>query len=544
MTKQKVYRAVDLYCGGGGTSKGLAYALSDLGGVPGENLLLTAINHWNTAILTHTQNHPWAEHRCERVEAVDRTTIFPGSRIDLLVASPECVHFSRARGDKPVEDQKRAGAWYVLDWIADRKPRALLIENVPDIMRWGRIREGKQIKHTEGEIFRAYVRAIRAMGYTVAYDCLNAADYGAVTTRTRFYLMARLGNHRIAWPKQTHSKGGAVPGTKPWRAAREILDLTLPSRSIFRFGRPTTADTTRRNKKGEIVCGTSGCHREPGHANYCGPAQNTLDRIAKGLRDTHPGLEPLAVAVEDCSGPIPLVDLIGVDGLRAIQAWTLGQHGGATLRPDSDPLATIAAGGALELIEAIILGTGGPEYQGRPRSSDAPLPTVMTENRLAVAQPFILPPNGLMGDPRFSNRARRIDEEPLQTITAGRGGGQLVQPVALASFLASYYGNGDATTLDQPVGTVTTHDRFALISAQLENFLVDVYLRMLQPKELAAAMGFPADYAFSGSNKEIVRQIGNAVEVNVARALCRSLLRDAPRSILNPTSGDGEGATA
>jgi DNA (cytosine-5)-methyltransferase 1 len=542
MARARALHAVDLFCGGGGTSTGLALAVQALGHELGRDVRLMAINHWEAAVATHKENHPWAEHRCERVEAVNRSTVFPGEALDLLVASPECVHFSVARGGRPVDDQRRTGAWYVLDWIADRRPGAVLIENVPEFVKWGRIRGGKQQKHTEGDVFRAYLRAFRALGYNVGYGVLNAADYGAATTRRRLFVMARRGRAPIHWPVPTHSKGGKAPGTKPWRAAREILDFTLPSQSIFGRSRPL--------------------------------AQRTLDRIAAGIRRGPHGqlLEPLARAVESCQGPLPLGSLLGQEGRAALQAYTLGQHGGAALRSVEDPVATIAAGGAVRLIEALLVGTA-------PRDG--------------VAQPFLLPPEGL-----HRGNAPRSVEDPVPTVTAQRGAGHVVEPgilhlthgarahdtaeplptitganrgeLALSetalvlphfgeregqalrvrpaheplptvhgsgagslAYLASYYGRGEAVPVDEPMGTATTRDRFALVEALLAEWFVDVRLRMLHPKELAAAMGFPPTYKFTGNRGDVVRQIGNAVEVNVARALVASLLTDARQPVLD-----------
>lgn len=612
--KPRTMRAVDLFCGGGGTSTGLALAMKALG----HNVDLVAVNHWQVAVETHTRNHPWARHVCERVEAVDKFGLFPGhASVDGIAASPECVEFSVAKGGRPVNDQRRTGAWYVLDWVSQLKPKWVVVENVPEFKKWGKIdKAGKRLRHSEGTIYKAWKEAFRGLGYNLVDPVLNAADYGAYTTRRRLYVLAKRGKQPIHVPAVTHAdpKKGPIPeGLKPWRAAREILDFSLPSESIY---------GTRSN--GRAL------------------SQRTLDRIAKGLRTSPHGgaLEPLARAVETRAGPIPLRSLIGPAGVPIVEEmlvelygtgstrstdkplgtvtasgehfaladarFTLGQHGGAELRADTEPVATIATGGALRLVEALIFGTRGRRYH-REQDANRPLPTLTTHAEFALAEALVLPPRGIHGgpdaNPAYAAGARplhtltqrdahviepvvvnlhrpetnrsvgRGPDEPLPTLTGspqigvvdaamllppfGEREGQALRahgvdapvPTITAqrggpdlAFLLSYYRNGGLRSADEPLGTQTTHDRHGLVTADvvraqaealLDSLYVDVRLRMLHPKELAAAMGFPPTYEFVGTRTEVVKQIGNAVEVNVARAIFTSLMTGAKQPVLD-----------
>lgn len=584
---KRVY-AADLFCGAGGLSRGLGEACERLN-LPVD---LLAVNHWDRAVESHTRNHPWARHRLAEVQALVPREVVPGGHLHILAAAPECVHFSRARGGRPMEPQKRASAWHIIPWLEHLRVDNLLVENVPEFESWGPLNaKGRPVERRKGEIFQAWKASIEAMGYRVEHRALNAADYGAVTSRTRLFVIARRGRRPVHWPTPTHSRDGRVVlgddgrpvKTRKWRAAREVLDFSLPSHSIF----------TRRG------CRCAPCQRRP----LKPLTQRTLDRIAKGIRDGPHGaaLEPLAQAVEQCHGPLPLGAILTREALAELeQAWTLGQHGGATPRPASEPLATIPGGGALRLIEALVLGAGGAAWQGEPRSVRDVLPVILAQSRLALAEPFILPPQGIMGGP-LANKARPVDEQPVQSLTQ-RGGGHLVEPgilhlthggrnhspddplptitsanrgelaltdtaVILPSFgerdgqdlrvkqatepldsvngsgagalayLAGYFGNGGLGPVTEPIPALTTKDRYALVEALLRGSVVDVRLRMLHIKELSPAMGFPRDAVFSGNQTEQKRQIGNAVEVNMARSLCLAILGDAPAPVEDALPG-------
>lgn len=487
----KLY-AADLFCGGGGTSTGLAQACEETG----RDLDLVAINHWPVAIETHKRNHPWARHLCERLEAVRPEDLVPGGELDLLVASPECTHHSRARGKAPKNDQSRATAWHVLNWCSRLRVRDVLVENVPEFLDWGPVdANGDAIKSRKGDVFRAWVGALHALGYAVEWKKLCSADYGDPTSRERLFVRARLGKRPISWPKKSHVdpkhlEGLLVPEARPWRTAREIIDWSIPGKSIFGRKKPL--------------------------------AQNTLRRIAAGLeRFGGPNAEPFLIML----------------------------YGTGTTRSVDRPLPTATANGQhVGLAEPVIITPGGASLRhGAP--IDSPLPTVMTKDRFAVVEPFLVPG---YGEAKAQKPRTHSVNAPLPTAPASSAKFGLVQPGAFLlsqasagaprpvsspaptictdgamalvdPFLVPYYGTGAPDSVDEPLATVTTKDRMGLVT-QVQ---LDIRFRMLQPHELAGAMGFPKEYDFAGETKEdVVKQVGNAVSVGVARALCKSAIEE------------------
>ncbi|MCL4848729.1 MAG: DNA cytosine methyltransferase [Acidobacteria bacterium] len=443
--------AADLFAGAGGASTGLHLAATQLG----VDLNLVAINHWPAAVRTHAANHPNALHLCQTVESVDPREVVPGGRLHLLLAGPECVHHSRARGGRPVNDQSRASAWHLLRWLELLTVDRVLIENVVEFEEWAPIgSNGRPLKSRKGETFRTYLQAIRSLNYRVEAMVLNAADYGEATTRRRLFIQAARGRRAITWPEPTHSKRGGhtlLRRTQPWRPAREVIDWALPSQSIFGRARPLSP--------------------------------NTLKRIKAGLRRF---------------GGAPFV---------------LGQQGGGAPRSTNDPLPTVTTDGAISCVEPFLL----PNQGNVVRSIDRPMPTITAEGgrSIGLVEPFVV---------QITHGGREHElGKPLPTITGGsRGDLALVEP-----FTMPYYSNGGqlARPVSQPVGTITTRDRFALVISDG----VDIRFRMLQPHELAAAMGFPAGYQFLGTKTETIRMIGNAWSCRVAQALCACLLRDHAR---------------
>lgn len=409
MATRKIIVA-NLFCGAGGTSTGLLQAaqMLDL------DVELLAVNHWEIAIATHSANHPGAIHLCENLDNVNPRKVVPGGRLDLLIASPECIHHSRARGGRPINDQSRASAWHVLRWADALDIRNILIENVPEFRDWGPLDDaGRVINPKKGKIYLAFLNAWRALGYNVSARIINAADYGDPTTRKRLFILARKGK-RISWPEPTHSKvvEDLFGVRNRWRVAREIIDWSLKGESIFSRKRPLSP--------------------------------NTIKRIEAGLR----------------------------------------KYGGAAV---DQPLPTVAGAGAISLIEPFIVmlnGTEKDQIERSHRSVDEPMPTVTTNPHLYLCKPFIVP----------------------------------------------YYGTGVPRSVDEPLGTQGTRDRFGLVEPMFlkgsdgQIYMMDIRFRMLQPHELALAMSFPDSYQFKGNREQRVKQIGNAVPVRTAEALCMALL--------------------
>lgn len=418
----RVLRAADLFAGAGGASTGLLQAAAQ----HDVRVDLTAINHWPIAVETHAANHPQARHLCESLDSVDPRKVI-GDRLDVLWASPECTHHSRARGGKPISDQSRATAWCVVRWADALRPKWIGVENVQEFAEWAPLgATGKPLKSRKGEVFNAWFGAICSLGYTGEVRRLCAADYGGATTRTRLFCLFRYdGGKRgcgpIAWPGETHAPKDAHPSLfgalEPWRAAREIIDWSIVGTSIFNRPKPL--------------------------------AENTLRRIGEGAR----------------------------------RFW------GVDLQP-------------------FLVGLGGPRIG--PQSVDVPLPTVTCTERFALIQPFVLGQHG-------GSVARPVSE-PIPTLAQGCATA-LIEP-----FVLSFYGGSTVlTSTREPLRTVTTKDRHGLVQPSG----LDVTLRMFQTHEAAAAMGFPTGYKFAGSKREQMAQVGNAVEVNNAAALCSVMVADA-----------------
>jgi DNA (cytosine-5)-methyltransferase 1 len=239
---------VDMFCGAGGASEGIDQALKELG----IKARMFAINHWPVAVSTHARNIPHAEHICEPIEKIDPLKIFPKRKIDLLWASPECTHFSIARGKKPSSDQKRASPWRIIEWMEKLEVKHLIMENVKEFQDWGPLDEdGHPIKSKKGTIFRAFLHAMRSLGYSVDFQILNCANYGDPTARNRFFLQAVKGKAKIVWPTPTHMETEYNAfGLPKWRPAREIIDWSIIGESIFDRKKPLVEATLKRIEHG------------------------------------------------------------------------------------------------------------------------------------------------------------------------------------------------------------------------------------------------------------------------------------------------------
>lgn len=606
--KTRTITAADLFCGAGGSSTGLQLACDELG----YKLDLLAINHWDTAIETHTSNHPEASHLCMNVDQVDPHKAVPSGKLDLLIASPECTHHSIARGGKPINDQSRASAWLVLRWAEALDIKNILIENVPEFMTWGPIgTNGRPLQTKKGKTFLAFLNALESLGYTVKHQILNAADYGDPTTRKRLFILARKGRRAVVFPEPTHTPTGASDmfrKTKKWKAARTIIDWTVKGESIFARKKPLSPNTMRRiyaglekfsggafiiQRNGDAegrfqtrsksvddplytVVATNQLHlAEPFLVSLRGTSDTALNGTQRSVEEPVPTLtggnhqylaEPFVLNIRGgndgylrgASVNEPLQAITTEPAMALVEPFVLGQQSQGRARSTKKPLPTIAADGAIALIEPYIVPVNHGAKDTRTHSVNKPMPTVMGFDSLALAQPFILTMEH--GNNTDASKVKSI-ENPMPTLTSADGFG-LVEP-----YLVSYHGgkNGKQRThsinaplptqdtsnrygvaepylvefhksgqgvqsVEKPLPTQTTKDRFGLASplafvgADGQTYLLDIRFRMLQPKELAAAMSFPKDYKFAGNREKVVKQIGNAVAVNVAKALCLALL--------------------
>jgi len=418
---------IDMFSGAGGESCGIveAYTQAD------QRIELHAINHWERAIETHSMNHPWAEHHLEPIQNLDPCRVVPGGRVELLWASPECTHHSVARGGRPCSDQSRASAWLVLKWLQELYVERVIIENVPEFQQWGPLgADGRPLTSKRGNLFRAWVAAIEGLGYRVEWRVLNAADYGAPTTRRRLFVQAvrDTGRKRILWPNPTHSREADLFARNRWRPASEVIDWSIPGKSIFERKKPLAEATMRR----------------------------------------------IRIGIERYWG-------------EAAAPFLVKFRGTGTVGTVDDPLSTVTSSGMHHgLVEPFIVQS---EHGDRVHHMKKPMPTITCSSRgFGLVMPI---------DHRSSPGGCLPTSEPVTTITTKQR----------HALLVGYYGNGESHPVERPVPTVTCKDRYGLAVSEG----VDITLRMLRPKELAAAQSFPDGYQFSGNQSEQVKQIGNAV---------------------------------
>ena len=522
--------AADLYSGAGGASTGLHRAADRLGA----RVHLVAVNHWQTAIDTHSSNFPGVAHYCSDVAKVNPREAVPGGRLTLLMAGPSCVHHSIARGGKPVSDQQRASAWDIIRWLEELYVENVLIENVPEFQGWGPLDEfDVPVKLLKGTFFRQFCDTIRELGYTVEHRVLNAAHYGDATTRRRLFIQARR-NGPIVWPKPTHMPPAdlaSFPGTEPWIAARDIIDWTLPSQSIYGRKKPLCNNTLARIFAGlekfsglAFMLGQQSGYA-PRSVNDPVPVIATAGKIAfvqpflVVLKGT--GERQLRATAQALERPLPALCSGGNMALcESFIVPHFGEREGQKPRTHGldDPLPTVTGQGAGSLITPFLVGVGGPRGSQQATGIDAPFGTLLAQNHKGVCEPFLVRYNG--GDDRFQPVTA-----PVGTLdTSNRYG--LAEP-----FLVSYYGNGEALSIHDPLDSITTKDRFGLV--ELRELLdkgdqlawLDIRFRMLQLHELAAAHSFPKAYKFSGSRQDGVKQVGNSWPVNLGAALCEAMLR-------------------
>jgi DNA (cytosine-5)-methyltransferase 1 len=491
---------VDMFCGSGGESQGIEWAAEKAG----VDIEMFAINHWERAIETHRANFPDAEHICRDVQDINPSDLIPGRKVALLWASPACTHFSVARGGKPCDDQSRVTPFTILDWLDKLTVDRLIIENVPEFRSWGPLDETthRPISKQKGETFAAYIGMIRALGYSVDWQVLNAADYGAPTTRRRLFIQAvRNGSEKtLIWPEPTH--------TAPNRPPTEELPRWVPASSIIDWSLPTQIIDDRKIPL----------------------AANTMKRILRGIKKYWgPYAMPFLVRYGEAAGTNP--------GSGSIQPLVLSNHFGNIPKPTDGPCPTVVTSGAVGLVQPLITCIGHTSSKGRTRSVKEPLQTVVTKEEACLIMPYrasgkvrpakdspipTLVTAGWVGMveplfiPQHSCGEVRPTDGPLSTV-ATKGAISVVEPL-----LIEYYGNGGARPVSEPVSAVTTRDRFALITP--EN--VRIGFRVLKPHELAAAQSFPKDYIFTGNRGEIVKQIGNAVCPKMAEALTAGYMRE------------------
>lgn len=562
-------KAADLFCGAGGTSIGAKQT--------GTVDVVLAINHWDRAIDTHEANFAGTKHINSRIEDVSPSEC---EKLDLLFASPECTHHSNARGGRPTSDQQRAGAWDILPWMEHHRPRDLIVENVPEFRSWGPVGDdGRPIPERKGEFFDNWVQAIRDLGYNVDHQILNAADFGAATSRRRIFVVARKGRRQPRFPEPTHAKGGAN-GLMPWRPAYEIVDWDLPCPSIFNRKRPLADKTLLRIEAGlrrfvSPFTVTLRNHSAPGgpdsplgsitaggtHHGMAVPFQYQLIGLGAGRskdaqeplptqvasRENHGIAVPIVVQYDNHGGQGDYVRAAGEplytfvtksnQGI-AIPMMMANQSGGVNKGLDEPSPALATKGGVMMSVPYVLPRQGFYDHQAlkRCRGSEEPLPSLIASHVPGgVCVPVVVNVNH--GDAGHKHGRTENPIDPLGTFTAKNGRGMAMP------FLCQNYSNGSQWSAgDSPVPTITTKDRHSLTVAVIaphclnwptpqseamaklqstmkELGIIDIGFRMFQNHELAAAQGFPSEYVFCGKKAEVTKQIGNSVSPPVARKL-------------------------
>lgn len=503
---QEPVHILDLFAGAGGLSQGVVQALEDLD----LEYDHTAINHWDIAIETHRRNYPNTRQFRASVESVTPGKVYTNVySIDLLTAGPSCTHWSSARGGVPVNEQMRMSPFDTAFWIRELQPDHFLIENVKELESWGPTDEnGKPSR--DGSRFETWLNVLSSMGYSVDYDILNAADYGDPTSRERIFIIGRK-DHKATFPEPTHSKNGRKAGTKAWRTAAEIIDWSDPGSSIWtRDLEESRIHKPLKNSTMERIADGIRRHADDTLEPFIEPLEQLTRDDVYEMRETPVDFEDAAVAAEEREEPF----LVRRPALESeIQEAPNRQFGFA--------------------VPYLIPQQSG----GTPQNVDTePVPTIARRGAIGFANPqtFVLPRNGKQRG-LHSNPAYRPEDRPLHTVTAKNHDGHLYTP-----FLVKYFGNSTSAPVDDPLPTVTTKDRFGLVVPELYPWGLDLRYRMLHPRELAAAMGFPEDYEFAGNKTNTVEQIGNAVPVNLAKALIKHLLTDDTPSLSSyGTHGSG-----
>lgn len=517
---------IDNFAGGGGASTGIELATG--------RAVDAAINHDPDAILMHRTNHPQTRHYCESVWDVDPWEVTRGRPVGLAWFSPDCKHFSKAKGSKPVDRNIRGLAWIVLKWAGTVKPRVIILENVEEFQTWGPVRKGKPVKSRRGETFRKWKEQLQALGYEIDHRELVAADYGAPTIRKRFFLIARCDGKPIIWPERTYApkdsedvKSGKC---KPWRGAAEIIDWTIPCPSIF--------DTTDEIKE------------KYGIRAVRPLAVNTQKRIARGIEKfVLQNKEPFIVQVnhkgeqfrgQELEEPIPTITGKHGYGLATpvMTAIAVSKAEQCLAMPSliqyhteqservrgqgmDEPIMTLDAANRYGLSVAYLA-----EYfqNGRPLDVNSPLHTSTTKDRECVVETFI--------SKFYKTGIGQKPDEPLHTVTTSAGHFGIVTVKMNRSEMNLHHWNEVRELLNAYCGYAIAEDEILLLDVDgTLYFISDIGLRMLTPRELYAANGFPPDYIIDhdytgrayGKTKQVAR-CGNAVPPPFAEALVRTNL--------------------
>lgn len=559
---------VDNFAGGGGASTGIEMAI-------GRSVDI-AINHDPDAIAMHKANHPASKHYCEDIWQVDPVEACAGNPVALAWFSPDCKHFSRAKGGKPLDKNIRGLAWVAIKWAYAVRPKVLMLENVPEIQTWGPLgKDDKPIKSRAGETFKGFILALtsgipvrhpayqemcaalsieptsemaqrlqKGLGYKVQYRTLQSCDYGAPTTRTRFYLIARCDGRPIVWAEPTHApkdSEAVKQGLKlPYRTAADCIDWSIPAQSIFERKKALAENTMRRIARGIqkfVIDNPEPFIVTVNHSGEGFRGQSTDEPLGTITAKNGYGVVTPTIMCNNTNNvgasvetPLPTVT---TGNRNYLVAPTLIQYHSETGKDEvrrqelTEPLMTQDTSNRYALSVAHIMKNYGGGYNGAGSAVDAPLDTVTAKDHNSLVTTHIMTMRNNMD-------GQSIDE-PLTTISCSGAHHAEVQ-----AFLVKYFSTGAAKSVNEPLDTVTTKDRFALVTIHGEEYIItDIKMRMLQPRELFNAQGFPSDYIIDHDadghrypkSKQVAR-CGNAVTPQVPAALVRANLpEECPKHI-------------
>lgn len=537
---------VDNFAGGGGASTGIEMAT-------GYSVDI-AINHDPEAIRMHQTNHPSTKHYCESVWDVDPVEVCKGHPVALAWFSPDCKHFSKAKGGKPKDKSIRGLAWVTLRWAAKVRPRVVMLENVEEFKTWGLLnRSHRPIKAKQGHTYHKFISQLHDLGYEVQTRELVAADYGAPTMRKRFFMIARCDGKPIVWPEPTHGsadsekvKAGIL---KPYVGAWTQIDFSLPCPSIFdtaeeireKYGiravRPLAPKTMERIARGlkKFVLDSAEpfivqVHHAGAKSDYTNSMNEPLRVITSknGFGIVDALMTPYIMCNNEnnngasIESPLPTITTAN---RNYVMAPTLIQYHSETSDKETrgqqvtEPVMTVDGSNRYGLVTTFLHKYYDGGYKGSGDSLKNPLPTVTSWDHNSVCAATLI---------QMNNHCDGRDiKEPIPTITSGDGHFGEVR-----AFLIKYYGQGTGQDIKDPLDTVTAQDRFGLVTVDGVDYqIVDIGLRMLEPKELYGCQGFPDDYIidhdYAGNSyprSEQVKRCGNAVCPPIPAALVRANL--------------------
>lgn len=494
----------DNFAGGGGASTGIENAI----GRPVD----IAINHDPDSVAMHTINHPATRHYCESVWDISPRKVCAGRPVGLAWFSPDCKHFSKAKGGTPVNKNIRGLAWVAVRWAATVRPRIIVLENVEEFTTWGPLVDDRPCPKRKGQTFQSFVQQLEKRGYQVEWRTLRASDYGAPTSRQRLFLIARCDGQPIVWPAPTHgdpaAPGFKKSGLKKWRTAADIIDWSIPCPSIFERKRPLS--------------------------------ENTLRRIARGIQKfVVENPKPFVVRIGQqgfggngmqyqCEKPLTTITTKAEHCLVTpyIQPYYGDKAPIARGRELTDPIATVTTENRFALVTAFLAKHYGGNYKGAGAPMTGPVPTITTQDHNALVTSHLVKLRG--------TNIGTAAAQPVPTTTAG---GNHIGEVR--AFLLKYYGTNIGHSPDQPLQTITTKHRFGLVTVQGEAYqIVDIGMRMLEPHELFAANSFPRDYVINidaegnpiPKYKQVAR-CGNSVPPALAEAIVRANYQTASQAV-------------